>query len=249
MQSLAAPRTMWRTNGHGEWIDRAFRVRVYSDTALFFTAPLPSCYLRSRVLNILEPTRLTAFPPPNRNRGLTTRTDSRYLTSQENSAPQRFFLSWPDDIPSMSFGFPIGDLIALVNLAREIAKNCIDIAGAPKSHQDFRNAARHLQTGLEQIVGVISERNKLAKIDAKPGFHEHPNDHATFSALRDITSDFGKTLETIQLRLKQYPINGTTGIERRFWYWVVAEDEIKELIDRCGHHIITINFLLEPFKT
>lgn len=150
----------------------------------------------------------------------------------------------------MSFGFPIGDLIALVNLAREIVQNCISIAGAPQSHQDFQNAARHLQIGLEQIVGVISERNKLAKIGAKPGdLREHPNDHATFSALRDITSDFGKTLETIQLRLKQHPIDGTTSIGRRFWYWVEAEDEIKELIDRCGHHIITINFLLEPFKT
>lgn len=150
----------------------------------------------------------------------------------------------------MSFGFPIGDLIAVMNLAREIVRNCMNVVGAPKSHQDFQNAARHLQIGLDQVLGVISERNKLAKIGAKPGdFREHPNDHATFSALRDITSDFGKTLETIQLRLKQHPVNGTTGIGRRFCYWVEAEDEIRELVDRCRHHIITINFLLEPFRT
>lgn len=150
----------------------------------------------------------------------------------------------------MSFGFPVGDLIAVVNLCREIVQNCMNVEGAPKSHQTFQSSARNLKIGLEQIVGVILERNKLAKVDAKPGdFREHPNDHATFSALRDITSDFGKTLETIQLRLKQYPVNKNSGVGRRVLYWLEAEDEIRELVSRCQHHIITINFLLEPFRT
>lgn len=151
---------------------------------------------------------------------------------------------------AFSFGFPVGDLIAVVNLCREIAGNCMSVVGAPKSHKDFQDSARNLKIGLEQVVGVITERNKLAKIGAKPGdFRAHPNDHATFSALCDITSDFKKTLETIQLRLKEHPIDGNTGIRRRVWYWFEAEDEIKELVDRCKHHIITINFLLEPFRT
>lgn len=151
---------------------------------------------------------------------------------------------------AFSFGFPVGDLIAVVNLCREIAHNCVSVVGAPKSHRDFQSSARNLQIGLEQVVGVIIERNKLAEVGAKPGDScEHPNDHATFSALRDITSDFGKTLETIQLRLKEHPINGNSGIGRRVWYWLEAEDEIRELVDRCKHHIITINFLLEPFRT
>lgn len=151
---------------------------------------------------------------------------------------------------AFSFGFPVGDLIAVVNLCREIARNCVSVAGAPQSHRDFQSSARNLEIGLEQVVGVITERNKLAKVRAKPGdFREHPNDHATFSALRDITSDFGKTLKTIQLRLKEHPINGNTGIGKRVWYWLEAEDEIRELVDRCKHHIITINFLLEPFRT
>lgn len=145
---------------------------------------------------------------------------------------------------------PVGDIIAVVNLCREIAQNCLRVVGASKSHQDFQKAAENLQVGLEQILGVISERNILARTGAAPGdLCEHPNDHATFSALRDIASDFGKTLETIQLWLKQHPISGGGGIGRRVLYWLEAEDEVKELINRCRHHIITINFLLEPFRT
>lgn len=150
----------------------------------------------------------------------------------------------------MALPFGAGDLIACIALCREIFDNFVSVGEAHKSHEEFRSAARALKAGLEQIVEVISDRNRLARIGAQPGgFRESPNDRATSSALNEITSDFSKTLETIRLRLRQHPIDDSSSLKQKFKYWRDAEDEIKELLDRCRHHITTLNFLLEPFKT
>lgn len=150
----------------------------------------------------------------------------------------------------MALPFAVGDFLACIALCREIFDNCVNVEGAPKSHNEFKTTARHLQAGLEQIIQIISERNDLAKTGAKPGeFCENPNDRATSDALREITADFSKTLEHIRRLLKQHPISEGAGFVRKLMYWIEAEDDINELLTRCKHHITTINFLLEPFRT
>lgn len=144
----------------------------------------------------------------------------------------------------MSFGFSVGDFLAGIQLCKDIIITCTDNVGALKSHQDFKNAASGLKVGLQNLVDVIEEKKKKAGNDNV----QHPNDEATWKALRQITLDIRATLETIRKRLKQYPVDENSGLGRKMRFWLGPQDEIKELIDRCQYHIATVNFILEPFK-
>lgn len=142
----------------------------------------------------------------------------------------------------MSFGF--GDFVAGVNLCDSIIKACGEINAASSSHRDFAMTARALRDGLNDLMDAIRERNTEAKTDS----FQHRNDETTWQSLREITLDFGVTLETIKVRLKQYPVGEGASLERRMSYWFSAKGEVQELLERCRYHVTIINFVLEPFK-
>ncbi|KAH8145158.1 uncharacterized protein LAJ45_10822 [Morchella importuna] len=142
----------------------------------------------------------------------------------------------------MSFGF--GDFIAGVNLCDSIIKACGEINNASSSHKDFAASARALRDGLNSLMSAIRDRNTTAKTES----FRHRNDETTWQSLREITLDFRATLETIQARLRQYPVGERAGLERRMSYWFNAKGEVQELLERCRYHVTIINFVLEPFK-
>jgi hypothetical protein len=148
----------------------------------------------------------------------------------------------------MSFGFGVGDFVAVINLAREVRKG---FAGAPEQFQQISAEYAQLNPSPDplHLMKILYRVRNLTIVldDVDVSLTEHDVTKAQESRLGDIRKSCRFVLEDTQKELSKYSSlesrNGSLGQQaKRVWKRLRWEpDEIRDLRIRMVSNITALN--------
>ncbi|KAF5988695.1 ankyrin protein [Fusarium bulbicola] len=132
----------------------------------------------------------------------------------------------------MSFGFSVGDMLHLIELAQKTRRSFID---APAQFRQISEEVRTLSNVLRDLEDVVPER-------ALP--------EALSESLRDHVDVCTRLLEEIQaVLLKYHALDGKNGKARKMWKRIRWEpDDIKDMRQRLTSNIVLLSTISDSLN-
>ncbi|KAK8000389.1 hypothetical protein PG990_012989 [Apiospora arundinis] len=135
----------------------------------------------------------------------------------------------------MSFGFSVGDFLAVIELANKIRK---DFASAPKQFQDISVELRNLEYAVRDIDIFISG-NDITDTQKKD-----------LGGIRDSCQDVLKDCQHLVSNYSalESPVKGLKGRTTRAWQRLTSEpNDVRDLRDRITSNVTQLNRFNEGF--
>ncbi|KAK6859710.1 hypothetical protein PG995_003346 [Apiospora arundinis] len=135
----------------------------------------------------------------------------------------------------MSFGFSVGDFLAIIELANKIRK---DFASAPKQFQDISVELRNLEYAVRDIDIFISG-NDITDTQKKD-----------LGGIRDSCQDVLKDCQHLVSNYSalESPVKGLKGRTTRAWQRLTSEpNDVRDLRDRITSNVTQLNRFNEGF--
>lgn len=133
----------------------------------------------------------------------------------------------------MSFGFSVGDFLAVIHLVNKVRK---DFVSAPDQFRQISNELRSLENTAHDVEVLLSGR------DLSPAHEQH---------LKEITKDCYIVLKDAQETVNKYSSlksrgTGFTGKATRLWDRLQWEpDDVRDLRDRITLRVTSCTFFVE----
>ena len=149
------------------------------------------------------------------------------------------FLSYTQDIPvKMSFGFSVGDFIAVTKLIRDIISSLRDVGGAAYEYQELMLELEGLQRALLEVDRLRSSTDtpvvnaiKCIALSCK-----HP--------LNDFLKEVEKYKAGLACTGTSHSVSRTSTVIRKATWSLSKKEETQKLRTYLNAHVGSINILL-----
>ncbi|KAK8087921.1 hypothetical protein PG997_002882 [Apiospora hydei] len=136
----------------------------------------------------------------------------------------------------MSFGFSVGDFLAVIELANKIRR---DFVGAPKQFQDISMEIRNLDYAIQDVNVFISEDDTITKAQEKE-----------LHSIRDSCQNVLKDCQDLLTKYSGLELSakGLKGRTRRAWQRLTSEPtDVRDLRARITSNITQLSRVSEGF--